>query len=200
MAPVTDSMDPNAIQNAANQNTAEIQARQAQAAAAQAQAAQERASAQQQAAQQQAAQQQVEAQAAAQQAAAQQVAEQRAAAQRAARVAAEPPGTGCQRLSSYQVSLSSRSVQGAGHCSGEVTGTLTNDTNIAVDCVWGFHKNGGYNGGDNGEGTVQPGQTTGGETGGLWTCGADDSQMRYACFAKNSTDVHGNLCWSTVKF
>ncbi len=78
MAPVTDSMDPNAIQNAANQQTANIQAAQARAAAAQAQAAQE--AAQRAAAQQQAAQQQAAAQAEAQRASARQLADQQQAA------------------------------------------------------------------------------------------------------------------------
>jgi hypothetical protein len=203
MATFNDGMAANgntSIQDAANQNVAAIQAKQAQAAAAQAQAAQAREAEAQAAAAQQAAQQQAAQQQAAEQAAAQQEAAQQAAQQAAAQQAALPPGTGCTQLNPEEVTFSSKSLQGQSSCQGEVVGFLTNNTAIAVDCAWAFHKNGGYNGGDNGSGTVQPGQTTGGEQGGLWTCGADDAQMKYACFAHDSKDVHGNACVYTVKF
>ena len=214
LQPVTDSLDPNAIQNAANQQTANIQAAQARAAAAQAQAAQEaaqRTAAQQQAAQQQAAQQQAAAQAEAQRAAAaqRQLAQQQAAAQQAE---ANPPSRGapgaqvplttltgnpCLPVGTEVIHLDSKWTDAT---KSEVVAFYSNDTVGDVTCTAAFHKNGQWTGYAI---TFVPAgaQHLGGEQGGLWDTGDDSSSMRYLCFAGRwPLDSKGNSCNSGQVF
>jgi len=95
------------------------------------------------------------------------------------------------------VSFNSRSLTGPGHCGGETVGYLTNRSGGAVDCVWAFHKNGQWT--DQGSATLRANAPTyGGESGGIWSCGTDSSQMRYACFPAGATDSTGSSCTDRV--
>jgi len=82
----------------------------------------------------------------------------------------------------------------------EVVGYLSNDTVSDATCTWAFHRNGQW--GDFGTLSVKAGQQHyGGEGGGIWTMGADSSDMRYICFAGiDPVDEHGNSCFANVKF
>ena len=82
----------------------------------------------------------------------------------------------------------------------EVVGYLSNDTVSDATCTWAFHKNGQW--GDFGTLTVKAGQQHyGGEGGGIWTMGADSSDMKYICFAGiDPVDVHGRSCFANIKF
>ena len=104
----------------------------------------------------------------------------------------------CTSLSSlvaYHVSM----PVGPGRCKGEVTVSFTNQTgNTNIDCAMRFRKNGTW--AEESSVTLHPGQTIAGEGGGLWTCNADSSDIRYACFATNSTDSQGRECVHHVAF
>ena len=187
------------IQNAANQQTAAIQAKQQQAIAAQ--AAQAKAAA----TQQQAAAQQAAAQKAAQDAAnqkAQQEAQQRAAqlaAQQAAQAKAAAAANSCHGMNSI-VHLQSEWFPYGPKENNEVVGYFTNNSTVNVTCTWAFHKNGQWT--EVGTGYIKVGAThQGGQGGGIWTMGADSSDMRYACFeGSDPVGPDGKHCTTEVVF
>jgi hypothetical protein len=87
------------------------------------------------------------------------------------------------------------------HTNHEVVGWLTNDNGVTdATCVWAFHRNGQW--GDGGEAIIPAGaKHQGGEGGGIWTMGADSSDIKYDCFeGRNPVDIHGNSCTAAVKF
>ncbi len=61
---------------------------------------------------------------------------------------------------------------GQGHCAGEITGRLTNRSSQRLYCRYDFYDHGTKKG-DSGSLTIAPGQTVGGEGGGIWSCEAD---------------------------
>jgi hypothetical protein len=87
-------------------------------------------------------------------------------------------GNACANMNAVVTFTSSRPT-GLGHCSGEITGQLTNHGSQRLWCVHAFYSN-GIKTKDGGGGSIAPGQTTGGEGSGLWSCGADT--IKYACF------------------
>jgi len=187
------------IQNAANQQTAAIQAKQQQAAAAQA------AQAKAVAAQQASAQQQAAAQAAHQRATqlqAQQEAQQRAAQQAAAAKAEQErlaSANACHGMNSI-VHLQSEWFPYGPKENNEVVGYFTNNSTVNVTCTWAFHKNGQWT--EVGTGYIKVGAThQGGQGGGIWTMGADSSDMRYACFeGSDPVGPDGKHCATEVVF
>ena len=87
-------------------------------------------------------------------------------------------GGNCTNMTSM-VTLTTARPTGPGHCASEITGHLTNHSSERVWCVFAFY-NHGVKTKDGGGGDIAPGQTTGGEMAGIWSCGADT--IRYACF------------------
>jgi len=61
---------------------------------------------------------------------------------------------------------------GQGHCAGEITGRLTNRSSQRLYCRYDFYDHGTKKR-DSGSLTIAPGQTVGGEGGGIWSCEAD---------------------------
>lgn len=106
---------------------------------------------------------------------------------------------GCVNLHQFAV-VQSQFLTGTGHCGGEVSVHITNNSNVTLDCSFRFHKNGSWDLNEPSGIVIPPGQTRGGELQGAWTCGADTSDIEDACFAKGSTDNQGHLCSSDVKW
>jgi TPR repeat protein len=111
-------------------------------------------------------------------------------------------GQGCVEIT-HLVTMDSKWDDGLGHCDKGVVGWLQNPTSGYANCAWRFNRPGGY--GDGGEGTLKPGERTGGEMGGIWSCGALAPDIKYACFAapadgSDPVDDNGNRCLSTVKW
>ena len=107
-------------------------------------------------------------------------------------------GPECKDVTS-SVTLKVTSPHGFSNCGGEVVGHFTNNLSEAVTCTTAFHHNGVWD--DYGMGYVKPGQTTGGELGGFWTCSADKNEIRYVCFlGSDPTDVKGRFCNTGFKW
>jgi hypothetical protein len=100
--------------------------------------------------------------------------------------------------SSVSVTYQWRSGSG-GFCNSEVLSFVTNNSSQNVDCALAFHKNGSFDTANASQTTVRPGQTTGGEWGGLWSCGNDTNQVIYSCTttAQNlSNNCLGHVNWA----
>jgi len=106
---------------------------------------------------------------------------------------------GCVNLHQF-VAVHSQFLTGLGHCVGEVSVHITNNSNVTVDCSIRFHKNGSWDLHEPSGIVIPPGQTLGGESDGGWTCGADTSDIEDACFARDSTDNQGRACSYDVKW
>jgi hypothetical protein len=104
---------------------------------------------------------------------------------------------GCVNLHQFVV-IHSQFLTGTGHCGGEVSVHITNNSNVTLDCSFRFHKNGSWDLNEPSGLVIPPGQTLGGESAGAWTCGADTSDIEDACFAKTSTDNNGKPCSEDV--
>jgi len=89
-----------------------------------------------------------------------------------------PAGANCTNMTNM-VTLTTARPTGPGHCANEITGHLTNHGSERVWCVFAFYDH-GVKTKDGGGGDIAPGQTTGGEMAGIWSCGADT--IKYACF------------------
>ncbi len=129
-----------------------------------------------------------------------------------ANVAAGAPGSGgttpataneggsCTSMnSSVGVTYQWRAGSG-GFCNNEALSFVTNNSSQNVDCVLAFHKNGGFDTANAAQVTVRPGQVTGGEWGGLWSCGNDTNQVIYSCAptAQNqSNNCLARVNWGT---
>lgn len=85
-----------------------------------------------------------------------------------------------------------------GFCSPEVLAFVTNNSSQNVDCAIAFHKNGSFDTANGSQVTVQPGQTTGGEWGGLWSCGNDTNQVIYSC--TTTAQNQSNNCLAHVNW
>jgi hypothetical protein len=179
---------PNSIQQAANQQEANMRATGDANAAAQQQAANARIAAQQAARAQQFAAQQA--------AATQLAAQQQAAQQRPTQTAPQstnPPGGGCSPVD-YLVKATSDWRTGPAAMDHEVVASFTNNATFTVSCTLHFHKNGVWDS-KNGSGfDLASGSTISGESGGLWTIGADSAEVQYICYQKNAADTQGNIC------
>ena len=81
------------------------------------------------------------------------------------------------------VSGTIKRLKGAGHCDGELAAYLTNNSGIKVTCEQKFERNGVLPGSGSGAQVhIRPGETVGGESGGLWECGhADSDSYKYYC-------------------
>lgn len=107
-------------------------------------------------------------------------------------------GVGCVNVTE-SVQMKSQWKTDMGSCGHEVVGWITNPMSQWVDCKFAFHKNAQWT--DSGEGGIAPGKTQGGEFGGIWTCDADSSDMKYICFAgQNAADSNGQSCTANVTF
>jgi len=106
-------------------------------------------------------------------------------------------GSGCIQINPV-VSLTVDHPVGAGNCVGEAVGHLSNHSTGSADCVFAFLKGGIWT--DGGGMLVRPGESVGGELSGMWACGTDKPQMRYACFQEGSTSQNGASCTSLVTF
>jgi hypothetical protein len=81
------------------------------------------------------------------------------------------------------VSGTTKRLKGAGHCDGELAAYLTNNSGIKVTCVQKFERNGVLSG-SGAQVHMRPGETVGGESGGLWECGhADTDSYKFYCIA-----------------
>ena len=96
------------------------------------------------------------------------------------------------------VSLTVDHPVGAGNCAGEAVGHLSNHSAGSTDCVFAFLKGGSWT--DGGGVHIRPGENVGGELSGIWACGTDKPQMRYACFQEGATGQNGASCTSLVTF
>lgn len=75
----------------------------------------------------------------------------------------------CDNMTNY-VSGRMKRLTGPGHCDGEVTGHLTNNSSQKVECHYEWREENGKK--DRGGATaIGPGRTVGGEMGGMWSCG-----------------------------
>lgn len=88
-------------------------------------------------------------------------------------------------------------LTGPGHCSGEAAAYITNHSSQTLWCEVGFFKGGSIDKGGIGGTAVRPGQTFGGEGGGLWECGADvPARAAFYCYPNQQ---HGacreNVTW-----
>ncbi len=77
------------------------------------------------------------------------------------------------------VRFTAERLSGPGHCYDETVGHFKNDASVALDCFYAFYRNG--NRVDGGVTMVGPGDTAGGEFGGVWSCGVE-ATMKFACF------------------
>ncbi|PTB17420.1 hypothetical protein C9I57_28355 [Trinickia symbiotica] len=100
-------------------------------------------------------------------------------------------GPDCTNMSGY-VNFIHSNPTGMGHCTNEVTGRITNNSNATLDCYFDFYK-GGVKTGDGGADTLRPGETHGGEGWGIWSCGADD--IRYVCFRHQADAIACKVRW-----
>jgi hypothetical protein len=97
------------------------------------------------------------------------------------------------------ITLKVTALKGPGHCDGEVVGHFTSRADDIATCTAAFHHHGEWD--DYGMGTIKPGQTTGGEMGGFWTCGADAVEIRYVCFLGDTpTDDKGHICNANIRW
>ncbi len=98
----------------------------------------------------------------------------------------------------HSVSVTSEWKTNFGSCDKEVVGRMTNNSGEWATCTTAYHKNGQWT--EYEIGSIGPGQTHGGEMSGFYTCGADSSTVRYACFAgKDPVNANGHVC-SVIKF
>jgi len=103
------------------------------------------------------------------------------------------PSAGCVSLSA-QVAVSSAWKTGLGSMPNEVVVTATNNAGVPVTCSFHYHKAGAWDAAHGEQIDLAPGQTLAGEAAGLWYMGADNSEVNYACYQKNSTTPQGSAC------
>lgn len=107
-------------------------------------------------------------------------------------------GVTCDDVTDHII-LKVTSPKGFGHCDKEVVGHFTSNYDDIATCTTAFHHNGVWD--DYGMGTVKPGQTTGGEMGGFWTCGADLDEVRYVCFRGDTPmDSKNHICNANIRW
>lgn len=108
-------------------------------------------------------------------------------------------GGSCNSMnSSVSVTYQWRTGSG-GFCTPEVLSFVTNNSSQNVDCALAFHKNGSFDTANASQVTVRPGQTAGGEWGGLWSCGNDTNQVIYSCTStaqNQSNNCLGRVNWT----
>lgn len=83
----------------------------------------------------------------------------------------------------------------------KVLAFVTNNSSQSVDCVIAFHKNGKFDTANGESFTVSPGQKTGGEWGGMWSCGNDTNQVIYSCVPTSQNQTASCLAhvnWGTL--
>jgi hypothetical protein len=101
----------------------------------------------------------------------------------------------CQSMNSA-VSVQAGRVTGAGHCADEVVITIVNNTSERLVCTYAYHKGGQWT--ENGTVGVGANARLSGELAGLWTCGADDARVQYACFTRSeemAKSCSANVDW-----
>lgn len=95
------------------------------------------------------------------------------------------------------VTVQTKTLTGLGHCDKEAAAYLTNHSSEALICQVGFFKGGKIDTGSIGQTDILLGQTIGGESGGLWTCGADTpAKAGWFCYPKKEDGA----CRSNVKW
>ncbi len=73
---------------------------------------------------------------------------------------------------------------GAGHCTGEITGKITNSCGQSIQCKYCVSSGGTKS--SCGSSNISSGATVGGELGGIWSCGHSSSATYvYVCAAKD---------------